>query len=104
MSNYTISITPDTFKDIKNLPGNIRQRVRRAISDLADNPRPHNSKQLEVADFEEELWRLRLDNWRIVYGITEADKLVDVIMVRKRPPYDYGDLVILLEQLDDNLG
>jgi len=100
MSRYSVYIIPDTFKEIKNLPGNIRQRVRKAISELADNPRPNNSKQLNISDFEEELWRLRLDNWRIVYVITEADKIVDVIAVRKRPPYDYGDLLVLLEHLD----
>ncbi len=100
MSRYSVYIIPDTFKEIKNLPGNIRQRVRKSISELADNPRPHNSKQLNISDFEEELWRLRLDNWRIVYVITEADKIVDVIAVRKRPPYDYGDLLVLLEHLD----
>jgi mRNA interferase RelE/StbE len=37
-----------------------------------------------------------LDKWRILYAITEADKLVDVLAVRKRPPYDYGDLQQLL--------
>ena len=41
--------------------------------------------------------RLRLDRWRIVYAITEADEVVDVLAVRKRPPYDYGDLESLLK-------
>ena len=77
MSRYTVYITPDTFKDIKKLPGNIRQRIRKAIRDLADNPRPPQSKMLHVRDLEPELWRLRLDNWRIVYGITETDRVVD---------------------------
>jgi mRNA interferase RelE/StbE len=100
MNHYTVYTKPDVFRDIKTLPGNIRQRVKRAIGDLADNPRPYNSKRLKVSKLEPELWRLRLDNWRIVYAITEEDHIVDVIAVRKRPPYDYGDLVILLEQLD----
>jgi mRNA interferase RelE/StbE len=33
-----------------------------------------------------------------VYGITEKDKVVDVLAVRKRPPYDYGDLEELLAE------
>jgi mRNA interferase RelE/StbE len=32
-----------------------------------------------------------------VYAITEADEAVDVLAVRKRPPYDYGDLESLLK-------
>ena len=42
-------------------------------------------------DAAREVRRLRLDNWRIVYVISEHEKAVDVIAVRKRPPYDYGD-------------
>ncbi|MDW8389037.1 MAG: hypothetical protein RMK84_02835 [Oscillochloridaceae bacterium] len=40
--------------------------------------------------------RIRLERWRIVYAITEADQAIDVLTVRKRPPYDYGDLEQLL--------
>jgi len=43
-----------------------------------------------------ELRRIRLDRWRIVYIINEDDESVDVLAVRKRPPYDYGDLSTLL--------
>jgi mRNA interferase RelE/StbE len=43
-----------------------------------------------------ELYRLRLDRWRTVYGITEGDKAVDVLAVRKRPPY--GDLEELIAE------
>jgi mRNA interferase RelE/StbE len=32
-----------------------------------------------------------------VYAITEEAKVVDILVVRKRPPYDYGDLESLLE-------
>ncbi len=100
MSRYTVYITPDTFQEIKNLPGNIRQQVRRAVRDLADNPRHRDSKMLNVPNFEPELRRLRLDNWRIVSAITEVDKIVDVLTVRKRPPYDYEDMKTLLENFE----
>lgn len=99
MKQYTVYITPETFREIKNLPGNIRQRVRQAIIELAENPRPSRSKMLNVPDFENELWRLRLDSWRILYAIAEADLVVDVVAVRKRPPYDYGDLERLIKNL-----
>ena len=100
MSRYTVYVTPKTFQTIKELPGNIRQRIRQAIQDLSDHPRPFQSKQLDLPDFEAELWRLRLDNWRILYAIDESEQIVDVLAVRKRPPYDYGDLEKLLEDLE----
>lgn len=96
MSHYTVYVIPRAWKEIKELPGNMRQRVKRGVEALADNPRPRNSKKLNTPDFEHDLHRLRLDKWRIVYAVVEADKTVDVLAVRKRPPYDYRDLGQLL--------
>jgi mRNA interferase RelE/StbE len=52
-----------------------------------------------VPNLEPELHRLRLDRWRIVYAITKEQHLVDVLAVRKRPPYDYDDLEDLIAEL-----
>ncbi|MHB0958721.1 MAG: type II toxin-antitoxin system RelE family toxin [Pirellulaceae bacterium] len=99
MSRYTVYVLPDEFRRIKRLPGNVRQRVKNVIDELAEDPRPTQSKKLDVTGPEDparDIRRLRLDNWRIVYVISEHEKAVDVIAVRKRPPYDYGDLGELL--------
>ena len=98
MSSYTVYVTPDAWKEVKSLPGNVRQRVKRAIDELADEPRPAKSKELSIPDVDWEVRRLRLENRRIVYTVAEADKVVDVLAVRKRPPYDYGDLEQFLEE------
>lgn len=64
---------------------------------LADNPHPPEAKVLNVPDASMcEVCRFRLDAWRIVYAVTESDQIIDVLAVRKRPPYDYGDLARLL--------
>ena len=100
VSRYTVYVTPQAWREIKDLPGHMRQRVKRAIDELKDNPHPSGSKELEAPeDIEAELWRVRLDKWRIVYAITEADRVIDVLAVRKRPPYDYGDLETLLAEI-----
>jgi mRNA interferase RelE/StbE len=99
VSRYTVYVIPSAWPKIKELPGHIRHRVKRAIDSLADNPRPSKSKALAVPEFESEVRRLRVDQWRIVYTITEADNIVDVLTVRKRPPYDYGDLEKLLGEV-----
>ena len=92
MSRYTVYVTPAAWKEIKDLPGHVRQRACRAVDDLADHPRPARSKALAVPDLPCEVRRLRLDRWRIIYAVTDAEETVDVLAVRKRPPYDYGDL------------
>ena len=96
MSRYKVYVTPAAWKEIKTLPGRVRQRARKAVEALAEDPRPAKSKALAVPGLQVEARRLRLDRWRIVYAITEADQIVDVLAVRKRPPYDYGDLESLL--------
>ena len=99
MSAYTVYARPPALREIKDLPGHVRQRARRAVDGLADNPRPSGSKKLRLPRLNLDVWRLRLDKWRIVYAISEGDKAVDVLAVRTRPPYDYGDLETLLSEL-----
>jgi mRNA interferase RelE/StbE len=100
VSRYAVYVLPNAWQELKALPGSMRQRVKRAIDELADEPRPAHSRQLDVPGLTVELRRLRLERWRIVYAISEADRAIDVLAARKRPPYDYGDLADLLEQLE----
>ncbi|MDY6868882.1 MAG: hypothetical protein SVT56_13455, partial [Chloroflexota bacterium] len=71
--SYQIDVSPDVQKVIPTLPGNIRQRIRRAISSLAQDPRPSRSKKLEFSLVDGEPRRLRLEKWRILYVIIETD-------------------------------
>jgi len=68
--------------EIKALPGNVRQRVKRAIDALAGNPHPTKSLVLDAPESERKLCRLRLDRWPIVYAVTEAERAVDVLTGR----------------------
>jgi hypothetical protein len=53
---------------------------------------------LKIENEVREIRRLRLGKWRIIYAIIE-DKPV-VLGVRRRPPYDYGDIQSLLKDVD----
>jgi hypothetical protein len=65
-------VEPSALGEIAALPGHVRQRVRRAVSDLRETPRPSQSRPLEIPDDVQleglEARRLGLDNWRIVYA------------------------------------
>jgi mRNA interferase RelE/StbE len=99
MSQFKIYITSAALWEIENLPGNLRQRVRREIGSLGAEPHPPHSKRLQLPDFPREMWRVRIDRWRIIYVITPDESIIDIVAIRKRPPYDYGDLDRLLEAL-----
>jgi len=99
VSQHLVYVTPSALHEIKNLPGYVRQRIKRAIDALANDPYPSEGKALNLlSDPACEVWRLRLDRWRVVYAITNKDKIIDVLAIRKRPPYDYGDLEKLLTE------
>jgi len=99
VSRYRVFITPDAWQEMRSLPGHVRQRVKKAINALARDPQPTAAQRLRSPDLNCDLWRLRLDRWRIVYIVVEKEKVVDIIAVRKRPPYRYEDLQDLLKKL-----
>ncbi|HEX3045524.1 MAG TPA: type II toxin-antitoxin system RelE/ParE family toxin [Bacillota bacterium] len=101
MSKYKIYVTPGAMEEIKNLPGIMRHRVKRAIDAFGDNPFPSLSRELDDDVTFYTLRRLQIGRWRIIYAITKEDKIIDILGVRKRPPYDIGDLNSLLEELGD---
>jgi mRNA interferase RelE/StbE len=96
---YRIYVRPEVVKALKRAPGDVRQRLRRAIDDLAGDARPASSRQLEVAAAVE-LRRVRVEDWRIIYAVREELEQVQVIALRQRPPYDYRDLGRLLDILE----
>ena len=58
MSRYQVYVIPEALKEIKELPGNLRQRVRQSIRDFADNPHPAHSKPLDFPLLDRQLYRL----------------------------------------------
>ena len=96
MNAYIVYVDPSAWGEMKRLPGHMRQRVRHAVDDLIVNPRPGTSELLQTSRPTPEARRIRLDRWRIIYTIDEVARVIDILAVRKRPPYDYGDLESLL--------
>ncbi len=98
MDSYQVEVTRQVRKEIRRLPGNVRQRVIRTLRVLEQEPRPHNSRSLDTAKAGAELEagadlrRIRIASWRIVYLVEEEWRLVSVLAIRKRPPYQYDDL------------
>jgi mRNA interferase RelE/StbE len=90
--SYRVWVEPEVRAEAQATPGNIRQRLKRAMLALGKNPRPVHSKELDWPPENFEPRRLRLDKWRIIYAVDDTERWVWVLAVRKRPPYDYGDL------------
>jgi len=95
--NYQIWIEDEAKEELRKLPGNIRQRIRRAIQDLQAQPRPHFSIGLTMENIKLEARRLRIEYWRVIYIVDEEWSEIGILAVRKRPPYNYEDLPDLLK-------
>ena len=74
---YAVEFERSAKKNLDRLDGPIRARVLRKVAALADDPRPPGATRLVNAD---DLWRIRIGDYRVVYAI-EDDRLV-VIVVR----------------------
>lgn len=74
---YHIVIAPEGRRNVKRLHGAIRRRIADAIDALADVPRPPGAVQL--AD-NEDLWRIRVGDYRVVYQI--QDERLIVLLLR----------------------
>lgn len=100
---YELLVEPDVHTARTDLPGNVRQRAKRAIGELAVVPRPPHSDLLDVTGLgvpdNMELRRLRLATWRVVYAVSDEEGWVWVLAIHRRPPYDYQDLQELAARL-----
>jgi len=63
------------------LPLDIARRVLSKIESLAQEPRPRGCKKLRGPS---RLWRVRVGEYRIIYGIDDRQRVVDVVIVRHR--------------------
>jgi mRNA interferase RelE/StbE len=104
--SYDLFLEPEVYAARDKLPGNMRQRMRRAMSALAEHPRPAGSRPLDVSALAVpaavEIYRLRLEGWRLIYAVNDTDAWVRVLGIYRRPPYNYEDLPDLLERLADD--
>ena len=75
-NRWQIIIHRKAEKTLKRLNGEILERIRDAIRSLAEDPRPIGYKKTSGYD---NLFRVRVGDWRIIYAI-EDDKLIVLVL------------------------
>lgn len=87
---YRIRVTETARREMRRLPGHVRQRVRRLVDSLADNPIPARARELRGLPGR---YRLPLLDWRIIYQVDRSAEAVLVLTVRgKAGPETYEDI------------
>ena len=81
MTMYEITLASSAEKEIDRLPGDIQQRIEKAIDSLKTNPRLHGIIKLKG---KENVYRIRVGDYRIIFTIDDKKRLIDVSYVRHR--------------------
>ena len=81
MALYDLVIEKTAERDLKKLTPEIADRITPHITALSDEPRPAGCKKMAGA---ENLWRIRVGDYRVIYGIDDPALVIRVIRVRHR--------------------
>ena len=81
MAKYSLEIKQSAQKELDALDDALFTRIDRKILALADNPRPSGCKKLKGY---KDQWRIRSGDWRVLYIIEDAAKLISVTRIAHR--------------------
>ena len=81
MREYTVVFARSARKELQALDRTVAARILKRIKALTREPRPSGCKKLEGTD---NLWRIRIGAWRVVYSVDDTTSLVEVSVIRHR--------------------
>ncbi len=81
MAEYAVAFARSARRELESLQAPVVAKVFARIEDLACDPRPRGCVRLRGR---QDLWRLRVGDYRVIYTIDDDRGLVDVIAVRHR--------------------
>ena len=97
--SYQLKLLSGIEKQLRRLPSSDRERVVQAMRSLVDNPRPTGTTHLT-----ENLYRVRVGSYRILYAVFDAEVVVLVCKVARRSEFTYKDIRALLRRARAFLG
>lgn len=77
---YSLFILPRAQRELASLDAQEREKVRKAILGLQENPRPAQSRKLAGRDG----WRMRVGSYRVIYEINDSVRSVTILNVGHR--------------------
>jgi mRNA interferase RelE/StbE len=78
---YRIEFSPTAESQLKKLPKEVQSRLKHPIDRLAENPFPRGVKKLSA---EENLYRLRIGDYRIIYHVKGKALLILILKLGHR--------------------
>jgi mRNA interferase RelE/StbE len=81
MPEYRVVLTPAAQRQFAKLSLQAREMIAAALVTLAGNPRPPGCVKLAGA---EDLWRIRVRQYRVVYQVLDDQLIVTVVKIGDR--------------------
>ena len=81
MSRYEITFARSARRELEALETQLVARVWARIQALSGQPRPPGCRKVQG---EEEVWRIRVGDYRVLYKIKDATRIIDIVAVRHR--------------------
>jgi mRNA interferase RelE/StbE len=78
---YEIFIEKKAEKDLRKLPKNYQKKIIQKILNLKNNPKPVDARKIT---FSENYYRIRVDDYRIIYEINYKEKRINIFRIRHR--------------------
>jgi len=79
--DYAVLFARSARKELENLPVLAGRKILSTIERLKTNPRPSGVRKLKGV---ENLWRLRVGEYRVVYAVDDTHNLIDIQVIRHR--------------------
>jgi mRNA interferase RelE/StbE len=78
---YSVGFARSARRELEGLETEVARRIIKRIEGLASNPRPPGCVKLQGAD---NLWRIRVGEYRVIYSIDDRARIIDISTVRHR--------------------
>jgi mRNA interferase RelE/StbE len=79
---YSVTFKPSALKELNDLNNKDVKRIMEKITALEKEPRPVNCKKLKGSN--ENLYRIRIGDYRVIYNIDDGIKVVSIRDVGNR--------------------
>lgn len=77
---YRIEAEPGVLKGLRDIPAADQRRIAERVDRLGEDPRPAGCEKLTGTDG----YRVRQGNYRIVYRIDDAERVVTITRIGRR--------------------
>ncbi len=81
MSLYEVTFARSARRELEALETELVVRVWARIQALGSQPRPPSCRKVQG---EHDVWRIRVGDYRVLYQVKDATRIIDIVAVRHR--------------------